>query len=49
MSGAGAHLFWQKAAALQLSGFAAKSPCAHHQGHSQEGEMSHEAEEMITC
>ena len=48
LSGAGANLFWQKASTLQLPGFIAKPACAHHQGHSQEGETSHEAEEMIT-
>lgn len=45
MPGTGADFFWQKASALQLSGFVAKPPCARHQGHSQEGEMSHKADD----
>lgn len=44
--GAGADLFWQEASSLQLPGITAKPACAHCQGHSQEGEMSREAEQM---
>lgn len=48
MLGTGADLFWQKASALQLPGFSAKPPCAHHKGHSQEGEMLHNVQEIMS-